>query len=138
MNFLRPLLDNPIAQQWSPQTRETYLAFTQRLLHNHPLSIKVGKGGLSYYKQTRRDLVFVCHFNATPQAQNEELGFADFRLDALRGRLNLSVALRALRKAASDDMHFKVSKLWCSLHFPLWRSSQVADLFRQHIIVKVK
>ena len=138
MNVRKLLSDDPIAQTWSPQIRQTYIVFSQRLANQDPLTIRIGKGGLSYYKETQHGAVFVCHFNAAPRAQKSELGFADFRLDTLEAWLDLDATLQALQEAASAEVQVKVNKLWCSLHFPLRQADKVAELFSQHIVSKIK
>jgi hypothetical protein len=60
MNIQKLLAEDPIAQNWSAQTRKNYVAFSRRLANNHPLTLKIGKGGLSYYKATPSGMVFVC------------------------------------------------------------------------------
>ena len=95
--------------------------------------VKTGKGGLSYYKNG----VFVCHFNARPQKNREDLGFADFRYDVLRPFLNIEQTISAIRQDALPDVQIKSHKLWCSLHFPFSLMEHVADLFLKHIILKV-
>lgn len=138
MDIHNLLSQNPIAQAWPLNIRNAYLAFYKRLTKSIPLSVKIGKGGLSFYKETKDGSVFVCHFNAMPQRGRTDLGFADFRFDALRQRLNMDTTIRALQKTAPPEIHIKVNKLWCSLHFPLTRANDVADLFTEHIISKVK
>lgn len=132
------LAHDPVAQSWAFDTRDAYLAFSQRLMKSTPLEIKIGKGGLSYYKAVKNGSVFVCHFNAMPQRQRNDLGFADFRFDALRPYLDPDETVQAMQKAAPSDIQIKVNKLWCSLHFPLTRLKDVTDLFSEHIIAKVK
>jgi hypothetical protein len=138
MNDLDLLFEqSDIARGWSAATQDHYRNFTHALNQTEPLSIKIGKGGLSYYRDTETGPVFVCHFNAAPQKARPDLGFADFRFDALRDRLDMDAVLHAMQTAALPDVHVKVNKLWCSLHFPHTMIEQVADLFSKHIISKV-
>ena len=111
----------------------TYKLFSDKLMENETLTVKSGKGGLSYYKNG----VFVCHFNAKPQAKRDDLGFADFRYDALRPYLDIDATISAIQKEALPEVEIKSHKLWCSLHFPLSEMENVADLFLIHIISKV-
>lgn len=116
-----------------------YQTFYKSLTAKHELTVKIGRGGLSFYKQiTDEGSVFVSHFNAAPRRGVTNLGFADFRLEAVRPYLNLETTLRALQKAAPPEIEFKVNKLWCSLHFPLTRTATVADLFSKYIVSKVR
>lgn len=138
MDIHNLLSQNPITQAWPLDIRNAYLAFYKRLTKRAPLSVKIGKGGLSFYKELKDASVFVCHFNAMPQRGRTDLGFADFRFDALRQRLNVDTTIRTIQKTASPEIHIKVNKLWCSLHFPLTQANDVADLFTTHIISKVK
>ena len=110
-----------------------YKYFSDHLTRNETLTIKSGKGGLSYYKNG----VFVCHFNAKPQKNRDDLGFADFRYDALRPHLDIDGTISALQKEALPEVQIKSHKLWCSLHFPLSKIEHVADLFLNHIIIKL-
>ena len=110
-----------------------YRLFSDQLLRYETLTIKRGKGGLSYYKNG----IFVCHFNARPQKKREDLGFADFRYDALRQYLDTESTIAAIQKEALPEVQLKGHKLWCTLHFPLTKMEHIADLFLRHIISKV-
>ena len=115
------------------QPETAYEFFSDQLLRHETLTIKTGKGGLSYYKNG----VFVCHFNARPRKDRDDLGFADFRYDALRPYLDIDETISELQKKALPEVQIKSHKLWCSLHFPLSKLEHVADLFLKHIISKV-
>src|SRR6185503_1138962 len=110
-----------------------YKFFSEKLMQSQTLTVKTGKGGLSYYKNG----VFVCHFNAQPQKKRYDLGFADFRYYALRPFVDIETTIAALQKEALPGVQIKSHKLWCSLYFPLSRLEHVADLFLKHIISKV-
>ena len=138
MNIQRELLQNPISREWSPETQKVYQAFYRRMTQNAPLAITIGKGGLSFYKEIANKSVFICHFNAKPQRKKDELGFADFRFDAISQYLDVSDTIQLIQNTASKEIVIKVNKLWCSLHFPLKLADEVADLFVQHIVIKVK
>jgi hypothetical protein len=126
-----------ITASWSGSARACYQCFTERLSQDAPLTIKVGKGGLSYYKQTAHGRLFVCHFNAIPRRETSELGFADFRQDLLAPVLDVPRMIADLQAAVGSDLAIKPGKVWCSLHFPLARSADVADAFRVHLIAKL-
>ena len=111
-----------------------YTLFSEQLMRHTPLTVRRGKGGLSYYRHD----VFVCHFNARPQQKRDDLGFADFRYDSLRPHLDVEQVIAALQRDALPDVQFKRHKLWATLHFPLTRIEDVADLFVMHIISKVR
>lgn len=113
---------------------EAYETFTNLITAEGMLEIKSGKGGLSYYKNG----VFVCHFNAQPQKKRDDLGFADFRYDALRPYLDVEKTIKAIEKDALPEVQMKHHKLWSTLHFPLTLMQHVAELFSKHIISKVK
>lgn len=130
------LSQNPISREWTLETRKTYQAFYQRMTYSTPLLIKIGKGGLSFYKETANAPIFVCHFNAQPQSNKYDLGFADFRFDALRKYLNVEETIGLIQKMAPPEIVIKVNKLWCSLHFPLNLTEEVASLFVQHIVTR--
>ena len=115
------------------QPEAAYKLFSDQLARHETLTIKSGKGGLSYYKNG----VFVCHFNAHPQKKRNDLGFADFRYDALRPYLDIEKTIAAIRQDALPEVQIKSHKLWCSLHFPLTIMEHVANLFLKHIISKV-
>lgn len=110
-----------------------YKFFSEKLMQHETLTVKTGSGGLSYY----RDGVFVCHFNASPRKGRDDLGFADFRYDALRSYLDIDGTISAMRNEALPEVEIKSHKLWCSLHFPLSKMEHMADLFLKHIITKV-
>jgi hypothetical protein len=110
-----------------------YKLFSEHLMRDEILTIKAGKGGLSYYKNG----AFVCHFNAKPRKDRDDLGFADFRYDALRPYLDIETTISTIRKEALPEVEIKSHKLWCSLHFPLSKLEHIADLFLKHIISKV-
>jgi hypothetical protein len=112
---------------------EAYNYFTHCLTRYETLTIKNGKGGLSYYKNS----VFVCHFNAKPRKDRDDLGFADFRYGALRPYLDIDLAISAIRNEVLPEVEIKSHKLWCSLHFPLSKLEHISDLFLKHIITKV-
>src|SRR5687768_9807086 len=114
MNIEAYLREQALIWKWSPQAEASYRQFSNLLMQHSTLDIKIGKGGLSYYKPTPTGSVFVCHFNARPQSKRDDIGFADFRFDALRDRLDLDATLQALQAAASPDIQIKVNKLWCS------------------------
>ena len=115
------------------QTDVAYKFFSDKLMQHETLTVKSGKGGLSYYKNG----VFVCHFNAQPQKKRDDLGFVDFRYDSLRPYLDIEKTISAIQKEALPEVQIKSHKLWCSLHFPLSMMEHVADLFLKHIISKV-
>ena len=117
----------------SIQSEAAYKFFSEKLMQQETLIVKSGKGGLSYYKNG----VFVCHFNARPQAKNPDLGFADFRYEGLRPYLDIDKTIAAIQKEALPEVQIKSHKLWCSLHFPLSTMEHIADLFLKHIISKV-
>jgi hypothetical protein len=110
-----------------------YKFFSDQLMQHETLTVKSGNGGLSYYKNG----VFVCHFNARPQKKRDDLGFADFRYDALRPYLDIEKTISAIQQAALPEVQIKSHKLWCTLHFPLSQMEHVADLFLKHIISKI-
>ena len=110
-----------------------YKLFSDKLMKNETLTVKSGSGGLSYYKNG----VFVCHFNARPQKKRDDLGFADFRYDALRPYMDIEKTLEAIQKDALPEVQIKSHKLWCAMHFPLSQMEHVANLFLKHIISKV-
>lgn len=110
-----------------------YKLFSDKLMQHESLTVKSGKGGLSYYK----DGIFVCHFNAKPRKDRDDLGFADFRYDALRPYLDIDSTISAIRREALPEVEIKGHKLWCSLHFPLSKLEHIADLFLKHIISEV-
>jgi hypothetical protein len=138
MDIQKALLQNPVSREWPLETRKTYQSFYQRMTYAVPLAIKIGKGGLSFYKAVPRASVFVCHFNARPQGRKNDLGFADFRFDAIDPYLDASDTLQLFQKTASQEIIIKVNRLWCSLHFPLKLADDVANLFVQHIVSKVE
>jgi hypothetical protein len=72
------------------ESRRSLQFFTNLITVNEPLEIKSAKGGLSCYKND----VFVCHFNAQPQKKRDDLGFADFRYDALRLYLEIEELMK--------------------------------------------
>ena len=110
-----------------------YELFSKKLMQSETLTVKTGKGGLSYYKNG----VFVCHFNAQPQKKRDDLGFADFRYDTLRPYLDIEKTVSAIQQDALSEVQIKRHKLWCSLHFPMTIMEHVADLFLKHIVSKV-
>ena len=116
------------------QPEIAYTAFSEHLMRDEPLTVKSGKGGLSYYKNG----VFICHFNARPRSGQEKLGFADFRFASLRPYLEIEPTIRAMQNDALPEVQIKSHKLWCSLHFPLSLVEHVAGLFRSHIVANVK
>lgn len=110
-----------------------YKFFSDQLMHHEVLTVKSGNGGLSYYKNG----VFVCHFNAKPQKSRDDLGFVDFRYDALRPYLDIEKTISAIQQEALPEVQIKSHKLWCTLHFPLSLMEHVANLFLKHIISKI-
>jgi hypothetical protein len=115
------------------QSEAAYQLFSDQLMRHETLTIKSGSGGLSYYKNG----VFVCHFNARPQKNRDDLGFADFRYDSLRPYLDIDETISAMQQDAQPDVQMKRHKLWCTLHFPLTKMEHIADLLLKHIISKV-
>ena len=115
------------------QPDSAYKFFSDQLMRHETLTVKSGNGGLSYYKSG----VFVCHFNARPQKNRNDLGFADFRYDSLQPYIDIDATISAMRNEALPEVQIKSHKLWCSLHFPLSRVEHVADMFLKHIISKI-
>jgi hypothetical protein len=115
------------------QPDAAYQFFSGQVMRHETLTTKSGKGGLSYYKNG----IFVCHFNARPQKNRDDLGFADFRYDALHPYLDIDGTISAMGKEALPEVEIKSHQLWCSLHFPLSSMEHIADLFLKHIITKV-
>jgi hypothetical protein len=134
--FAELIAHDKIAQKWSVDAQKNYQSFSQYLTQNAPLSIKIGNGGLSFYKMLGTQKVFVCHFNAEPRKGQVDIGFADFRFDALQGILDVEKTLQAMQAVALPDVKIKVNKLWCSFHFPMNLIQHVAGLFVEHIIDK--
>jgi len=118
------LEQHTIAKHWTEDSRKAYLAFSARLMKSEPLTVEIGSSGMSFYKQTQRG--------------RSDLGFADFRVDSFEGRLNVTAALRAIRKAVTPDTQIKGGKVWHSLHFPFVRAQSIADVFATNIVAKVK
>ena len=110
-----------------------YKLFSAYLMRTEQLTAKSGKGGQSYYKNG----VFVCHFNARPRKDREDLGFTDFRYDGLRPYLDVENTIAAIQNDVLPEVQIKRHKLWCSLHFPLSELEHIADLFLRHIIFKI-
>lgn len=117
----------------SMESATAYKFFSDQLMRHESLTVKSGKGGLSYYKNG----VFVCHFNAKPRANRDDLGFVDFRYDALRPFLDIEKTISAIQQEALPEVQIKSHKLWCGLHFPLIRMEHMADLLLKHIISRV-
>ncbi len=125
------------AAGWSPEVRAAYVAFAARLMRDEPLAVKVGAGGLSFYKPTLTGPVFVCHYNATPRGGSTATGFADFRRDALEHRLDLPTAIERLQSSLGPTITLRAGRIWHSLHFPAERAADIADALRDEIIAHV-
>lgn len=132
MNLDR-IADHALAAQWSPEIRATYREFSERLMQHDALTIKVGKGGLSYYKGP----IFVCHFNARPRGGSDDLGFADFRRDTLERVLHFPAMLADLQAALGPEIAIKAGNIWYSFHFPLARRAEIAEALREQIVSKI-
>jgi hypothetical protein len=132
--LLSQIKRDPIARTWSASQNDLYLTFSRILFAYHDLIVKVGKGGLSYYKTIGDKRVFIAHFNASPRKGSPNTVFADFRLDSLRSHLDLSHAIESMRLAASPDTTIKLSHSWCSFHFPTSQTEGVAALFKKNIV----
>lgn len=137
MLLLNTLDQDSIVQTWSPELQAHYRAFTEQLMQDAPLNIKVGKGGLSYYLPYKGHPLFVCHFNARPQGKRDDLGFADFRYDTLQKLIDIDGTIAAMQAYDTHEIIVKRHKLWCSVEFLLVRECEVAELFRQHIVAKL-
>jgi hypothetical protein len=136
---LRKLLAQDLnAEAWTPEMCDLYVAFYERLSEHNVLTVKVGKGGLSFYKAVKDAQVFVCHYNALPRRARSDIGFADFQFEPLRSYLKVDAMLRKLQRVAMPEIEIKVNKLWCSLHFLHDYDMDVADLLTQQIVSKVK
>jgi hypothetical protein len=133
MDVLSQIEQDRVGKTWSPELRAIYVAFSEIVMKAGLLTIKIGKGGLSYYK----DEVFVCHFNAKPQSKRDDIGFADFRFASLEKLLHVEKTVKATQNAAAPDIEVRVNDRWCSFHFSLNDYSKVADLFVEHIISQI-
>ncbi|MBV9789548.1 MAG: hypothetical protein JOZ51_15285 [Chloroflexi bacterium] len=131
------IFDHALAADWSPKTRAIYRDFSERLMQRDALTVKVGKGGLSYYKTTAGGPIFVCHFNAEPRGGNADLGFADFRRDTLERVLDFPMMLADLQAALGPEITIKPGNIWYSFHFPLARRAEIADALRAQIISQI-
>lgn len=138
MNLHKLLSQDPIAEKWTPDMCDLYVAFYERLSEHNALTVKIGKGGLSFYKPIKDESVFVCHYNALPRRARPDIGFADFQFEPLRPYLKVDTMLRKLQKAAMPEVEIKLNKLWCSLHFLHAYDMDVADLLTRYIVSKVK
>jgi hypothetical protein len=138
MDIRKLLAQDPIAEAWTPELRDLYVAFYERLSEHNVLTVKVGKGGLSFYKAVKDAQVFVCHYNVLPRRAWPDIGFADFQFEPLRPYLKVEAMLRKLQRAAPPEIEIKVNKLWCSLHFLHAYDMDVANLLTQQIVSKVK
>lgn len=131
------IFDHALAADWSPETRAIYRDFSERLMRQAALTVKVGKGGLSYYKTSAGGPIFVCHFNAAPRGGNADLGFADFRRDTLERVLDFPMMLAALQAALGPEITIKSGKIWYSFHFPLARRAEIADALGEQIVAQI-
>jgi hypothetical protein len=125
-----------ITGAWPAATRALYQTFTDHLGRDTPVTIKVGKGGLSYYAATGQGRLFVCHFNAQPRGAVPDVGFADFRQDVLLPFLDVPT-MRSELQAALGGPEINVGAIWCSFRFPLAHSAAVADALRTHLLAKL-
>jgi hypothetical protein len=138
MDLRKLLAQDPIAEAWTSDMCDLYVAFYERLGEHNALTVKIGKGGLSFYKAVKEAPVFVCHYNALPRRARPDIGFADFQFEPLQPYLKMDAMLRKLQRAAPPEIEIKVNKMWCSLHFLHAYDNDVADLLTQHIVSKVK
>lgn len=136
MNLDR-IFDHALAAQWSQETRAVYRDFSERLMQQEALTVKVGKGGLSYYNPTSSGPIFVCHFNATPRSGTSDLGFADFRRDTLERVLDFSAVLAGLQSALGPEIEIKSGTIWYSFHFPLAGRTEIAEALREQIVSRI-
>lgn len=134
---LDQILGHGLAAQWSPEIRAVYRTFCEHLMQREALTVKVGKGGLSFYKTIPAGAIFVCHFNAAPRGGSTDLGFADFRCDTLERVLDLPAAMTGLQSAFGPEIEIKTGNIWYSFHFPLARSSAIADTLREHVVSRI-
>ncbi|HEY1014917.1 MAG TPA: hypothetical protein VGE07_19575 [Herpetosiphonaceae bacterium] len=129
-----------IAAAWSDDVRRSYQAFTDRIARDEPLTVTLGKGGLSYYAAAGPPpgaTVFVAHFNAAPRAGQTDRGFADFRRDTLASLIDVEALLAELRAALAPETRVTAGKVWCGLHFPIEHAPRVADALRDLLVARL-
>jgi hypothetical protein len=109
---------DPIAVAWPAAARQQYLEWSAILLAAADLEVTLGKGGLSVYLPVAGRRVFAVHFNAMPRSATLGRGFADFRRDSLQPYLDEESLLATLRSALQPGSELRLTRIWCSLHFP--------------------
>lgn len=125
---------HPIARAWTPAVAERYRRFARSVAGGHELEVTIGRGGLSFYAHSDRRRTFVCHFNATPRAGRDELGFADFQPRAVAPPLDADTVLADLQRRLGATIALRAGKAWCGAHFASERDADVATAFRQAIV----
>lgn len=129
---IRPTEDG-VLRGWHEDARRVYSLFRDCLIANG-LSLKPKKSGISFNKQTRDGLVFICFASASDSEFSIWL-----RSDSLQLRYDFQAAAQVIRQAVGEDVRVFHSQVWFKLTLPLSqeRILEVADTILREVVSRV-
>lgn len=127
--------EESLLNTWGPEVRQVYAAFRERMTAQG-LSIRPKKSGLSFYKQTRDDLVFVCFVYDSQGALSIWL-----RSDSLQARFDFQSVAQTVRESLPPDIRVKHTTTWFIMFLPsnkVETGRECADLILRHVVSRLE
>jgi hypothetical protein len=126
--------ENSLVESWNSEVQQVYVVFREQMV-NQGLSIRTKKTGISFYKQTRDDLVFVCFVNDSHGAISVWL-----RSDSLQARFDFESVVQTIRDSASPDIRVKHTPTWFILTPPatVERVQETATVILREIVERIE
>ncbi len=109
-----------------------YARFRDGIVHDDPVEVKAGPGGLSFYVTIDGKRRFACHFNARPRRAEAGRGFADFK--PRETGLDHERVISRLEALLSGRAECRRGPTWWSAHFAASEDDAVAAAFRMAVI----
>ena len=127
--------EDDVLNVWTSDGRQAYSIFRERMIAEG-LIVKPKKTGLSFYKQTPDDVVFVCFVY-------DARGTISFwlRSDSLQSRFDFQAAAESLRAQLSPDVRINHTPTWFILYLPSIKIdlvTETAELILRHIVSRIE
>jgi hypothetical protein len=126
--------EDSLVESWSSEVQQVYAVFREQMV-NQGLSVRTKKSGVSFYKQTRDDLVFVCFVNDSHGAISFWL-----RSDSLQARFDFESVAQTIRDSIYPDIIIKHTPTWFILTPPptVERVQEIASVILGEIAERIE
>lgn len=125
--------EEDLLQDWGDAIALVYRTLRDRLAAAG-LAIRPKKSGISFNKQTRDGLAFICFVNA----HGAELSIW-LRADSLQARFDFQAVSQAIRRALDSEFRVFQSPVWFKIDFPSSRerAMKIAELLLKEIVERI-